>query len=110
MTDRNEMRKKFLPGILRPIVDRLKAQRRRRDLTQQQLAARVGLAQSYIAKIEAGTADFSISRLVELSRILDLEVVLVPKHKLSTVDAVLREQAIDSSDIKELLGIEDIEQ
>lgn len=115
------MTDKFLTGILLTIVARLKQARRARALTQKSVADKLGVAQSYIAKMETGKVDFPISRLVELARVLDFEVVLVPKKKLAVVEAVIKEHAAETaaddaattgsqtSDTKRLLGIEDIE-
>ena len=49
--------------------------RRRAGLTQRQLAARVGLSQPQIARIEAGATATSFERVVDLVRACDLDLV-----------------------------------
>ena len=49
--------------------------RRRAGLTQRQLAARVGLSQPQIARIEAGATAPSFERVVDLVRACDLDLV-----------------------------------
>ena len=49
--------------------------RRRAGLTQRQLAARVGLSQPQIARMEVGAAAPSFERVVDLVRACDLDLV-----------------------------------
>lgn len=49
--------------------------RRRAGLTQRQLAARVGLSQPQIARIEVGATAPSFERVVDLVRACDLDLV-----------------------------------
>lgn len=63
------------------VVDALIRLRERRDLTQAQLAHRVGVSQPFIAKLESGeTHNFSLETLVKLAVALDskLEVRFHP--------------------------------
>lgn len=72
------------------IVASIHAARQAKALTQKELGQRVGLPQSHISKIEKGAVDFQISSLVEIARALDLEVKLVPRAALPTVEGVVR--------------------
>ena len=57
------------------IVDALIRLRERRDLTQAQLARRIGVSQPFIAKLESGeTHNFSLETLVKLAVALDSEL------------------------------------
>lgn len=48
----------------------LKSRRTRANLTQSQLAEKAGVTQAYIAKIESGTADPTISTLEKITKII----------------------------------------
>jgi transcriptional regulator with XRE-family HTH domain len=54
--------------------------RRRAGMTQRQLAARAGVSQPLVARIEGGTVDPPFERLLELVRAcgFDLEIHVVP--------------------------------
>lgn len=70
--------------------------RRKKGLTQTELGDLLNVAQSYVARYEKGNTDIGISRLVEIARILDHEIVLVPRHKLPVVEWTLDERNSDS--------------
>jgi transcriptional regulator with XRE-family HTH domain len=72
------------------LVKALKAARKAKGLNQRELGALAGLPQSHISKIETGRADIRISSLVELARILELDVRLVPRKALPAIDTVVR--------------------
>ena len=48
--------------------------RRQLNLTQQQLAAKLGVSQSYVAKLEGGEANPTLDRIGSLLAILDLSL------------------------------------
>lgn len=52
----------------------LKEKRKALHLTQENLAEKVGLKRSYIAKIEKGETDMQISSLVRIAEALDLKL------------------------------------
>jgi transcriptional regulator with XRE-family HTH domain len=58
----------------------LREARRRADMTQRELAARAGVSQPLVARIEGGTVDPPFERLLELVRAcgFDLEIHIVP--------------------------------
>ncbi|MCE2494491.1 MAG: helix-turn-helix transcriptional regulator [Alphaproteobacteria bacterium] len=68
----------------------LRNAREARGLSQRALGARAGIPQSHISKIENGTVDLRVSSLVELARVLDLDLVLVPRKAVSAVHAIVR--------------------
>jgi transcriptional regulator with XRE-family HTH domain len=72
------------------IIAALKSAREAKALSQRDLSARAGVPQSHISKIESGKVDLQLSSLVQLARLLDLEVKLVPKKALPAVDSVVR--------------------
>lgn len=63
----------------------LKTARKAKGLTQRDLAEKVGMPQGHISKIEAGAVDLQATSLVELARVLDLEVALIPKRLIPAV-------------------------
>jgi len=68
----------------------LKKARIAKGLSQRALSAISGVPQSHISKIENGTVDLQTSSLIQLARILDLELMLVPRKLINTVRALER--------------------
>lgn len=68
----------------------LKKTRIQKGLSQRALSALVGLPQGHISKIESGAVDLQTSSLIELTRALDLELMLVPRILINTVAALTR--------------------
>jgi transcriptional regulator with XRE-family HTH domain len=75
---------------LEPIAAALKAAREAKGLSQRALSELAGVPQSHISKIERGAVDLRTSSLIELARILDLELVLVPRRSVPAVDSIVR--------------------
>jgi transcriptional regulator with XRE-family HTH domain len=71
----------------------LKAAREARGLSQRALSEKAGVPQSHISKIENGAVDLRVSSLVELGRVLDLELMLVPRKATSAVQSIVRTSA-----------------
>lgn len=76
---------------LEDIGNKLKAARTRKGLSQRALAAKTGLLQAQISKIENGASDLRLSSLIALSRALDLELELIPRKALPAVEALVRD-------------------
>ncbi len=72
------------------IASKLKDARERKGLSQRALTKLTGVPQSHISKIENGAVDLRLSSLVELARVLDLELTLVPRKSVSAVSAIVR--------------------
>ncbi len=72
------------------IATALRTAREARHLTQRQLSELAGLPQSHISKIERGAVDLRVSSLIQLARILDLELVLVPRKSVPAVESIIR--------------------
>jgi HTH-type transcriptional regulator/antitoxin HipB len=75
---------------LEHIAAALKTAREARGLSQRALSELAGVPQSHISKIERGAVDLRVSSLIELARILDLELVLVPRKSVPAVESVIR--------------------
>lgn len=63
-----------------------KAARKKMGLSQEALGRRVGIPQSHISKIEKGEVDLQASSLIEIARGLGLELMLVPRRLVDTVE------------------------
>lgn len=55
----------------------LKERRKELNLTQENLAEKVGLKRSYIAKIEKGLTDMQMSSFIRISKALNLELAII---------------------------------
>jgi len=77
-----------LPEALRR---ELKAARLRRGWSQLELGRRVGLPQVHISAIETGKAVPRFDTLLDLVRILDRDLVLVPRALVPAVQALVRD-------------------
>jgi transcriptional regulator with XRE-family HTH domain len=76
---------------LMPIITALTTARHRAGLSQRALADKVGLAQSHISKIERGAVDPQTTSLLEIARVLGLELSLVPTPLMPALRALIRE-------------------
>lgn len=64
---------KVEPRVAKVAVGRnIKAQRKRRDLTQEGLAHRIGMHPVEVGRAERGTRDMRVSTVVKLARGLDV--------------------------------------
>ncbi len=70
------------------IQDQLRQSRESKSLTQSELGSRIGQPQSAVSRIERG-GDLRVSTLLEMTRVLEMEPVLVPKHLVPAVRALL---------------------
>ncbi len=75
---------------IKDLTEALRAARKKKGINQTQLGQKVGLPQSHISKIESGATDLKLSSLIEIARALDLELMLVPRKLVPTVQSVLR--------------------
>jgi HTH-type transcriptional regulator / antitoxin HipB len=71
------------------IQDQLRRSREVKGLTQSDFGARIGQPQSAVSRIERG-GDLRVSTLLEMARTLELEPILVPKHLIAAVQALLQ--------------------
>jgi len=81
------------------IANKLKAERKARGLSQRALGKLAGVPQSHISKIENGTVDLRLSSLIELARVLGLELALVPRKALPAVKSIVRGSVRPSKEI-----------
>jgi transcriptional regulator with XRE-family HTH domain len=68
----------------------LKATRRGRKLTQEQVADIAGISRPRYREIEAGSSAARTTTLINIARALGLELMLVPQAMVPAVEALLR--------------------
>jgi transcriptional regulator with XRE-family HTH domain len=88
----------MLPAQLRQA---LSSARRQKDLSQAQLGKIVGLPQTHVSGIETGRIVPRYDTLLDLVRVLDHDLVLVPRNLVPVVEALLRERGQSSADEEE---------
>ena len=81
--------------LIQSVIDAIKKARKKKGLTQRALSQKTKIPQSHISKIEKGLVDLHISSLVQISRALEMEVMLVPVSLVLTVQALQDERGID---------------
>lgn len=84
------------PEKVRDLTDVLAGARKSRGLSQSQLAGMLGATQSHVSNVEAGKVDIRTSNLVELARLLDLEVMLVPRQWVPAVRMLMQDDHPES--------------
>lgn len=73
----------------------LKEARLKMGLSQRDLSKKAKIPQSHISKIENGEVDLQTSTLIEISRALDLEPMLIPIHLVPIIQGLLRDKVGD---------------
>ncbi len=74
------------------LITTLKDARKRKNLSQQALAKKLGVPQSHISKIENGKINPTIASILEIARTLDMELMAIPKKYVHAVAGLTREQ------------------
>ncbi len=82
--------------VIEGMAGQLKAARIAKGLSQRALAEKVGVPQSHISKIENGRVDLKLSSLIEFSRVLDLELMLIPRKLIPAVQSLTRDGSRDT--------------
>jgi transcriptional regulator with XRE-family HTH domain len=76
------------PAALDSLAQIIRQARESKGLSQRALSERVGIPQGHISRIENGSVDLQASSLIQIARALDLELALIPRRALSTVQAL----------------------
>jgi transcriptional regulator with XRE-family HTH domain len=71
----------------------LRQARLQKGWSQRELGGKAGIPQAHVSRIGSGAADVKVSTLVELARLLDLELVLAPRSSIPAVEALIRARA-----------------
>lgn len=75
------------------LIAQVREVREASGISQRALSERAGLTQSHISQIEGGKMEPGLSSFIDLTRALDLEVMLVPKKLVSAVLGLVKAQA-----------------
>ena len=81
-------RLKSLPDDLR---QEMRERRKAKGWNQEELAQKAGLSQRHISGIETGKIVPRYDTLLDILRVLDRDLVLVPRELLSSVQALVRD-------------------
>ena len=76
---------------VKSLIGTIAAARKAKGLTQEALGKQMGVPQSQLSRLEAGKVDLRTSNLLELARLVDLEVVLVPRKWLPAVRRLMED-------------------
>lgn len=80
-----------LEGLPQDMRRTLKEVREKRGWTQRDLASRLGLTQAHISGIESGKIVPRYDTLLELVRILDRDLLMVPRALVPVVQSLIRD-------------------
>jgi len=94
------MRNNFLPDLARAI----RLERNRKGMSQVELAERLKMPQSQIARIETGERDIRLSTLAQIARALGLEPMLVPKRLTPAIRYMIEAPEQRTSSRPKLVG------
>ena len=72
------------------VIKSLKGARLEKGLKQSELGSKLGLPQSHISKIEQGATDPRLTTVTDMARMLDQELVLVPRAMLPVIRAIIQ--------------------
>lgn len=67
----------------------MKIARQEKGLKQSELGNKLGLPQSHISKIERGETDPRLSTVVDMARIVDRELILVPRRLAPAIRSMI---------------------
>ena len=103
--------KKNIPQYIKPLRPRglpedlrreLKEARINRNWSQRELGSRIGIPQMHVSGIESGKIVPRYDTLLELVRILDRDLLMVPRALVPAVQSLIRDhQRSDQSDESE---------
>ena len=80
-------------GTLPDVGDRFRQLRKQAGKTQSEVASAVGMRQEALSRFESGRgADFSLTKLLRLLQVLDVELDFVSATRRPTLSAVLEER------------------
>jgi len=81
---------------LESIAEKVKAARTAKGLSQRALSQRTGIPQSHISKIENAGSDIRISSMLMIAHALDLELTLIPRGLVKTLESLKQNAAKQS--------------
>jgi transcriptional regulator with XRE-family HTH domain len=103
---RKPLRLKGLPVDLR---EKLKEARINRGWSQRELGGKIGLPQPHISAIESGAVVPRFDTLLDIVRVLELDLLLVPRSLVPAVQSLIRAQKEPESVEKPIYAANDEE-
>jgi transcriptional regulator with XRE-family HTH domain len=100
------LRLKGLPADLR---DHIREARARRGWGQRELGAAVGLPQPHISAIESGEIVPRFDTLLDIVRVLEMDLLLVPRSLVPAVQSLIRAQKEPESAERPLYAVDEKE-
>ena len=100
------LRLKCLPAELR---EQIKKARTKRGWGQRELGAAIGLPQPHVSAIESGEIVPRFDTLLDIVRVLDLDLLLVPRSLVPAVQSLIRAEKEPESVEKPLYAADDEE-
>jgi transcriptional regulator with XRE-family HTH domain len=82
-----------LAGLPSDLLHHLISARKARGWSQAELGRRVGLPQVHISGIETGKVAPRFNTLLDLVRVLDYDLLLVPRSLVPAVQSLIRDQS-----------------
>ncbi len=80
---------------MKSIIEQLRSYRLAIGLKQAAMGEKIGLPQSHVSKIESGATDPRLSTVLDMARVLDQELVLIPRQLLPQLSGLLYGQEED---------------
>lgn len=71
------------------LLKQLKIARQEKELKQSGFGKKLGLPQSHISRIERGETDPRLSTVVDMARIVDRELILVPRKLVPVIRSMI---------------------
>lgn len=78
---------------LQPLISTLAAARRQKNLSQADAGKKSGVGQAHWSRIENGSIDVRLSSMIDMTRALGLELMLVPKEYVPAVKAIIHHRS-----------------
>lgn len=91
------------------IAQALRKAREQKGISQKALSEKVGIPQSHISNIENSSVDLKTTSLIELARNLDLEVMLIPRTLINTVQGICSQSDDDTQQAPPAYRLDDDE-
>jgi len=96
-----------LTGLPADLRNQIKQARTQRGWSQRQLGGAVGLPQSHISGLESGEVVPRFDTLLDLVRVLDLDLLVVPRSLIPAVQSLIRAQKQPDSAEKPLYALDE---
>ena len=81
-----------MKGSIEHIAATLRQARKAKGFSQRELASRAGITQAQISKIERGEVNLAAETLIQVTRALDLELMLIPRQIVPAVNLIQNAQ------------------